>query len=769
MEAMGDFLTPAMKSALLSWVQTFDSLSHSPTKLSDLADGIILFEIGNCISETNFDMSTLKRDVADNWLFRAENLRKVLSGIKGFTEDHLGRTIDIDKLGIDTAAVARGGTSGAGEKECVEICKLTSRLLGCAVQCEDKGAFVNEIMRLDQNHQAQLMLVIDSVVNSGGSVSPPTSPTNGDGFEGSFGDEHDLLDFDAMEDEAEDDFDNSMVTPPNNTVFGGVSGGGSNLEKENSKLRRNEKAMLAQIAELQAANARLTEEALHLQSADKEKAARDRAKEEQRIKAVKNALSKREVELTSEMENLSRTLEETRREMTATKRRTDLAATQAREENRALADELDILRTKQTQNSKLEQQLEQYKRKLEDAKDLETQMKELEAKNNEYLNKMLDMEADVETLPAIKEQLAKYKEQLIDLKTTTSRFQMQITEKDHQLLAAQEESRRQAQVAQEAAAQRAAAEDQARGLLKQLEMAKGSGSLGISGNSGSGGASLSASLAASGGGTAVLMSLKEKVGRLERENKRLKSSLEEGASKDDSVATLESQLEESRRDVLVLKGEVKKLRAKAERAEANRSASDGSGAASTEEHRKVMERCRALEETVAQHQLQVTELASYKDVAEDLTEKLKEKQAALDKRAMEQQKLENYVKQALGHANNTVKQSQLKYKNSLRMLKQQIEAKQKEIQYFSRTLEKAKMSHKREERLLMSALYRMGMEMNSRFLQSGDGGGSSSNGSGSGYGTPTASQGNNTLVGSAAKPTSWLGQRRLSRRRTQVS
>lgn len=283
-------ISPEMASALIAWVQTFEDLSSRASSFSDLSDGILLFEIGSRISPDCFDLSNIKREVSDNWLLRAENIRKLITGMKNFYMDVLGRTLTSKE--VTAAKIAR-------EADVDETCKLISHLLGCAVQCENKGIFVAAIMKLNQAHQAQLMLVIDEVVNASANMAP-LSPT-------SFGSDEndvDLMDIggrmgtgtEGMRDSFNDFGDDDMYTAQQDEIV---------------KLKKDSKSLAARVADLESTNKKLLDEArfykeqhADLQNADKEKLARDRVKEVQRLKTVKNALSKREFELTTELQDV---------------------------------------------------------------------------------------------------------------------------------------------------------------------------------------------------------------------------------------------------------------------------------------------------------------------------------------------------------------------------------------------------------------------------------------------------------------------------------
>ena len=133
-------------------------------------------------------------------------------------------------------------------------------------------------------------------------------------------------------------------------------------------------------------------------------------------------------------------------------------------------------------------------------------------------------------------------------------------------------------------------------------------------------------------------------------------------------------------------------------------------------------------------------------VVKQLKDTLKEKETVCNQLSLEKEKLETYVKQAL-------KATKMKYKVAAQSLKDSLVKKEEtivqlsnKVEVLSRNREHMKQQHRTEERLVMSALYEVGLEMQRRMVTNG---GVSSNVSGP----------------SSSNMSSWLNKRRAQKRR----
>uniref|UniRef100_A0A673I603 Protein Hook homolog 3 n=1 Tax=Sinocyclocheilus rhinocerous TaxID=307959 RepID=A0A673I603_9TELE len=86
----------------------------------------------------------------------------------------------------------------------------------------------------------------------------------------------------------------------------------------------------------------------------------------------------------------------------------------------SLKDEMDVLRHSSDKVSKLEAQVEVYKKKLEDLGDLRRQVKLLEEKNTSYMQNTVTLEEDLRKANAARGQLETYKRQVVELQNKLS-------------------------------------------------------------------------------------------------------------------------------------------------------------------------------------------------------------------------------------------------------------------------------------------------------------------------------------------------------------
>eukprot|EP00939_MAST-03C_sp_MAST-3C-sp1_P004225 g4225.t1 len=615
--------------------------------MNDLRDGIILIDVFAEISPEHCDVS--KSDTS--------NPVRAVAYVVDAIESYYSTAVGLDWSVGKPEAIVKGDDA--------DLVGLVKKILGCAVQCPKKSVFVDRIMKMSQASQAQLMVMIDKAMKA------QQAATNDET-------EEDEEEEDAFGEEDEDDF---MVDDYDNDAAAFDS-----VTKERDRLR-GRVAELEDIVESNRMRADGNEE--ESAKAMQERVDRLKAKEKERLRQAKNAFSRRELELQDVIRDLQLQLSETKGKLEIHTKHSEATIQRMNVERQSRGDELDVLRTKVAHLPKIEAQLVQAEKRLEKSSNLREQIADMEKQSREYLEKMLDMEAEIETISLLKKQIDDKQSQIVTLTTTATKHEMELLSKDERL--------------KEIESQLEAEKTKTGKMGESLKVARGRGDNNNKSNSSSrGGSNVAVETPAAGDSLAVVgfdaAKAREKIARLERENDRLRKRPPQVVAAAPPPVDKEKESKQRRDSDLLEK--------------------------------KLVAATSALEK-------KGTEQA-------ELERKLASTTRALEKKNVEQAKLENYVKQALAHANKTVKQSQQKYKNSLRMLKSQIEQKQKEITYFSDMLEKSKSAHRREERLLMSTIYKIGLDLNSRLLR------------------------NEALgVGQNAEgtPRSWLGKRRVEQRR----
>ncbi|KAJ1883239.1 hypothetical protein LPJ66_011054, partial [Kickxella alabastrina] len=145
------------------WVGTFNALSKPVTQLSDLTDGIALFEICAEIDRQWFK-SIRSADIGDNWVLKMNNLKKLYKLVTQYYEDVLGYPAsNLDEPNL--SAIAKN-------EDPEELLKLCHLILTLAVQCERNQVYIGKIMSLGEDDQRCLMVSIESVLAQLGSAEP---------------------------------------------------------------------------------------------------------------------------------------------------------------------------------------------------------------------------------------------------------------------------------------------------------------------------------------------------------------------------------------------------------------------------------------------------------------------------------------------------------------------------------------------------------------------------------------------------------------------
>ncbi|CAM9770417.1 unnamed protein product, partial [Chrysoparadoxa australica] len=319
-------------------------------------------------------------------------------------------------------------------------------------------------------------------------------------------------------------------------------------------------------------------------------------------------------------------------------------------EMRQIADELDLSQAKAASLTKAEATVEKYKKRIEEMSGIADRLKEVEDQNASYLDQILELESEKKTIPLLKAKIEQYKDEKLEMER--ARFQAES-----------------AVAVKEAEVERLEAElsevQKTRVLLEEE----------IEGHK----VDASEQDAVEGGGLGVFESstgFRERVARLQQENELLKAKLSgSGAAGSDSttVALLESQLEDAQRakeersqDAIAAKRRVNVLES-----EVARLAPLAEGGGKTKEM-----------ELVQEH----------------LMEQLKKCEGEKNEVTAKLDKLENYAKKMV-----------IKYTEVIDKVKREVEDRDERYKHLQEQMKETKVAHKREEKLLVSSLYELGM------------------------------------------------------------
>lgn len=370
--------------------KVFFSVTNLPEDLSDLCDGVVMFEALSEISMDHFDPTTIARDLGDNWALKATNLKKLLRNLEEYYHEELQKDTDFESIASNINALAKG--------EDLENILAFVELIALAVTtCEDKEVFVNRMMEMDGEYLGELQEILQDAFKV---------VTDFDTENASDDEDTDSLIFDREEGE-----DGTPSTPT--VLF--PSHGDSELSKERDELRQalqDAKRELGQ-AKSQAA-------------IDKE----DNQKEKLKLRALnedlQDRLGKRDEELTIAEQNISKN-----------KRALDEAQTEAvdfREKSASLADELDIEKSKVLGLRKSEAMVEVYRKKLNALHSTNQQMGGMEDQTAKYVEQIMSLENENRKIPSLQKNLDESQSQAKKLESRVAESEAALQSKDGEII-----------------------------------------------------------------------------------------------------------------------------------------------------------------------------------------------------------------------------------------------------------------------------------------------------------------------------------------------
>nr|CCA23185.1 hook domaincontaining protein putative [Albugo laibachii Nc14] len=726
------------QQSLLSWIQSFVKTIQSSSNLSqshydvqslaDLCNGIFLSYLMHKIDPSYIQLDTIKLDT--NYFSHLHNITTLVSAIESYYREELTQICDSSNF-IDISKIVK-------ETNEAEICKLIELLLGCAVQCPRKSDYIHPIMQMDATAQQNLMLLIENLMHRFQMISPPPHDHRSADTKASFS--YSVQDEVIVE-------DLQRLLQINIEKVSILEMRILDMEREKQELSERIENVMKEKNGIDEKYNRLHEEKQNLVLERQSTLTRDNKKIQQLVESEVHAIV---MELEANKEELQRTKEEAHERILLLEN-----------EMRRQADELDISRTKLGQLSKLETSLPKYKKKLEEMNTLKNELRELETHNAQYLEKVLDLESTIKTMPTLKALVEKYKNQVVELETRNVEATSNIQIRDQKIRRLQEEL-------DSTLGGKEFLENQLEELRAQVSNLVQQGNDGENSDFTGGHQSAFDTLL----GSSSISSLKERLARMERENAELKSGspnaaqihleseLELAIKAKDSLQMnmmqlkkknqhLEEELEAALKQVGLPKAfdTVSQLPFIPHNEEKSASASSGLTESASlaarntsigveQSSRMTTTMLEEYEDKLSRMQSDVEEVDSMRATVQELTNRLKDKESSINELNEQRAKLESYTRKTL-HAVQT------KYMVTVSSHRNQIGEKQEKIEFLEKRLKEMRASYSREQALMMSSFYEIGMEMQRRTMM------------------PQASP----QHGNAAfQPTSWLSSRRAEER-----
>lgn len=673
------------ESAVIDWVNTFNNLTSKCYKLEDLRDGTMILQVLAEISPDHFDRKALSVEANGNWVLCTSNLKNLLRLIDQYYKTVLKKKVDIKN--VDVQAIAQGIDTDA-------LLDLFELVVGAAVMCEAKAKFIQNIFAL--NHQSQTVLkgLVEQAMQRMQPFDASTAAADDD--ETTHNDDN--TDFETVP-----EHDSSKLASDNSSMPRGSDDRLLRTEEMARHLHEERQRLLGVVSQLEESNAALLQQVGTLQS-EVQTASRDKAvfgdananhqwdRERETLQTDLND-SKRELDLKMvEVDSLKTDLK-------ASKQRVDaLREVQAKLEMEMsqISDELDLSRDRGLRLVKAEAQIEKYQQRLEEMVNLKKQNKEFTERMDQYLDQIHDLESSTRGTDTLNKLLEEYKVKNLKLETEKFEAMSESQVRDHEI------KRLNAELTSTTDAKRFV-EDELQNARDELAAAAAITEAG---------AAAAATDDDGEGGlfeVETVASLREKLRRAERDLAATRSSAPlpagGGASSAD-LALLQAELDDTRRtkqeredallaakkQLMEVQSDLHKMTRVNHELEQRQTAGADSKAAAT-----------ALKE-------QETKLAQTTNIIKLLEEKMKEKESVINRLEQEKGKLESYAKRTL----TAFKE---KYMAALQGMKQEKRDLEDRLAAVTARAEANQETGRREERLLLGAMYDLGLRIMDKKIQ----------------------------------------------------
>eukprot|EP00808_Paulinella_micropora_P002346 g11543.t1 len=496
------------QATLVKWINGFDIVSPK-VKFEDLADGIVLTKVLHAVAPSYFSEAKAGE---------AGAIKALLDQLAAFFEDtSTASPIDPRQVSVSLVVAKHEG----------ELTKLLQLVLLAAIHAEHKQIAIEVIMALGESEQEQLMNVISMAT---GEEDPEMGTPHTEGGD-HLGEDEDPFAFASGVARRPADYPRGSTGRLTDMMLKGdewrrmeeqvtsLQAQNAQLEAKNTALARENKAQLKDMEEIRSHRDSVasSSEAEQKQMASELAALRDKearlTKSEAALKKALDAANARAESLEEEKEQLKSRLETLNKRATTEK---DELISAGRE----LQDELELAKSKLTKLRKLEEQVKNYKKKIEESTEQKRQLQEYSASAEENVRKIVELEEKLRETESIKEQLSEARRKAKASEARASEAHLREEEKDAEISELKEKL--------------AQLEKQSK-FQSQQEAASLSSLASLPSPDAEGGAGLTES--------GLSAEVRNKIMRLEAENKLLKERTASSKGSEDQVRELSEALE----------------------------------------------------------------------------------------------------------------------------------------------------------------------------------------------------------------------------------
>ncbi|XP_012263739.2 protein Hook homolog 3 [Athalia rosae] len=656
--------------SLIKWLDTFE-LQAPHSSAEDISDGVAMAEALAQIAPEWFTAAwraKIKSDVSSNWRLKVSNLKKIIEAVTEYYVECLNQQL--------SGYVKPDATKIGEHCDNNELRRLLQLILGCAVNCNQKQQYITRIMGMEEVVQ---QVIMQSIQELEGCMHGPRlslgASLNFESLDGDSTQQRFLAELQIAIDSRDQlaqrchELDQQL----------------SLLQEEKASLITETKKLQDRLDEFEnpedsGSSLKYSGLRKQLEALKDEMFKIETSRDDYRLKV--ELLEKEVLELQSRQEDLQK----------------------AADKANHLKDEVDALRETADKVTKYELTIDSYKKKMEDLSDLRRQVKILEDKNMEYVQANMEYEEEAKRasllrnhLELCKKQLAEAHRKLDEEINKSDKLQFESKKMEAKLNAVQRERDR-------LIVERDALKENNEELkCTQLQAAENS--------------TKPADVDAVDNAEMIPPEVKEKLLRLQHENKMLKLNQK---GNDDKVPSVQALLDDSEERLNTLRSQNRKanqriieLENQLEEFKENQAAGENKGDGTTELQQKLNQ----LQDEVVRLQTECERLNVQQEEREAAFQSQKQKifmlQESLTRKECDNAAMEERYKKYIEKAKSVIKSLDPKQSSAsgseLLILRNQIIDKHRMIEEMEKTYKQNMLLREMEEKLMMTAFYRFGI------------------------------------------------------------
>ncbi|XP_023290822.1 protein Hook homolog 3 [Orussus abietinus] len=655
--------------SLIKWLDTFD-LQAAHASAEDISDGVALAEALAQIAPEWFTAawkSKIKTDVGTNWRLKVSNLKKIVEAVMEYYVECLNQQL---------SGYAKPDATKIGEHcDEHELQRLLQLVLGCAVNCNEKQRYITRIMGMEEVVQ---QVIMQSIQELEGSMHGPRLSLGAS------------LSFESMD--IGDSTHQRLLAELQLAVDSR-----DQLAQRCHELDQQLSFLQEEKVGLTVENKKLQERLEEFENPEDSGSSLKYSGLRKQVESLKDEIFK----LETSRDDYRLKVEFLEKEVSELQSRQDDLQKAADEANH-LKDEIDALRETADKVTKYELTIESYKKKMEDFSDLKRQVKILEDKNLEYMQSNMEYEEEAKRatmlrnhLELCKKQLAEVHRKLDEQSNKSDKLEFEAKKMEAQLNALQRERDR--LVIERDALKETNEELKCTQLQAVENMTKPS------------------TVDAVANAEMIPPEIKEKLLRLQHENKMLKLN-QKGS--DEKLPSVQALLDDSEEKLNLLRGDVRKanqriieLENRLEEASENQPSDDKVDGISL--HQKIIHLQDDLRKLQGERERLTLQLEERETALQAQKQKALTAQEALTRKEYEYTVLDERYKKCVEKAKTVIKSLDPKQNASsaseLLTLRNQLNEKRKIIEDLEQKLKDSKLIGEMEEKSLISAFYHLGL------------------------------------------------------------